>query len=430
MLIYYTLLLYLVGATEDSTAEEEYVFAIPRLGIIAESAPPQILLTTSSSNTVNIDVSISDGSFRNSRQIDQHNPTIVSLPSRVRMAPEDDTPQDKTVIIRSSEMISVFAIDNEGSNGDGFVAYPSSLLGTDYRIASYSPLQLWPSFFCISALFPNTSIRVKTMAGMESVILLKKYESYRFDGATFEDLSGTLVTSNEPISVVSGVYTQVSIGSPDYTAHVDGLLEQLPDVTKWGSKFFLGPFSTLSSGYKFRVFTRNIRTTLDISGESISISPESFYEGDVVGDTVTSIESDFPVMIAQYMKSSGADNLERGDPSMLIVPPATSFTNSAKFYVYQYTLIDHTYYINVMIECHNVNGLTLDNTLLTQTGNVKSTNDNLMCCVREQVSPGQHSISHTNQMVKFAVIVYAICDVDDCQSSYAYPANAYYSQGT
>ena len=405
------------------------MFTIPRLGIIAESAPPQILLTTSSSNTVDINLNVSDGSFRMSRQIDQYSSAIISLPSRVRMAPGDEK-QNKTIIIRSSDMISVHVMDNQGSNGDGFVAYPSSLLGTDFRIASYSPLSLWPSFFCISALFPNTSIRVKNVAGIESHILLKKYESYRFDGATSEDLSGTLVRSNEPISVVSGVYTQIPIGPPDYNA-VDGLLEQLPDVTKWGRKFFLGPFSYLNSGYKFRVFTRNIRTTLIISGVdtmSMSISPESFYEGDVVGDTVTSIESDYPVMIAQYMKSSGADSPERGDPSMLIVPPATSFTNSAKFYVYQYTK-NHSYYINVMIECNNVNGLVLDNLPSTHTWNVISTNDNLMCCVREQVSPGQHSISHTNQMVKFAVIVYAICDVADCKSSYAYPASAYYSQG-
>ena len=59
----------------------------------------------------------------------------------------------------------------------------------------------------------------------------------------------------------------------------------------------------------------------------------------------------------------------------------------------------------------------------------KQTENTTMCYASHIVSFGQHSITNSNPMAAFYVSVYCICE-SECDSSYAYSANAYYSQGT
>ena len=160
----------------------------------------------------------------------------------------------------------------------------------------------------------------------------------------------------------------------------------------------------------------------------ITIEAGRFYEGDVTGDTIVSFTSDEPVMVIQYMKGHSVNKPPRGDPSMLLAPPFSTFSNHVTFPAFQYLFKRsmHTYFINLIVKCNNVDGLIFDETKVTDWDTIK-TDDNSTCCVRGEVSAGLHTVSHVSPLAKFAVLVYAICDT--CQSSYAYPAKAYYSHG-
>ena len=175
----------------------------------------------------------------------------------------------------------------------------------------------------------------------------------------------------------------------------------------------------------------NISTTLSISNEinTIELGAESFYEGDVSEDGLITISADHPVMVVQYMKGSRANNPARGDPSMVVIPPITSFTrNTVTFPVIEYTIEKaHSYYINVITECTNVQGLLFDNTIAIRDWERLTTDDQVMCCVRGNVTTGHHSVSHTDPMATFSVLVYAICE--GCTSSYAYMASLFYLEG-
>ncbi|XP_072046879.1 uncharacterized protein [Amphiura filiformis] len=408
---------------EDTNEQSEFVFSIPFLFQFSIERPPHVYITTSSIVPILSTLTIpgADG-YQVSNEINRNNPVDITL--SIDEVGVDvhlrSGVQNKTVFVRTSGDSLVFAIDNEVS-ATAYQVYPTSRLGSEYYVASYKPYdQSRPSFFCISSVYSNTIVNITTPRGQTYQISLKQYESYRFNGDGDEDLSGTFVQSNKPIAVTTGAITYVGLPGEDVCC-IDGLIKQLPPVHSWGYKFTLTPFLSLNSGYVYRVFTTIYSATLHMSDGSIThIAAESFHEEDVTGDTVVSFTSDQPVMVVQYMKGYSVNTPGRGDPSMLIVTPITSFTADVTFPVIKNIHpLGHTYYINVIIECEYLDGVLLDETPFMSSDSLH-TSDNSTCCLRSTVSAGHHTVSHTQPMARFSVIVYAISE--GVPFSYAYSA--------
>ena len=329
----------------------------------------------------------------------------------------------KTIIVRSNGFVSVFGIDNEHYAGDGFFVLPSSQLGTRYRIASYTPQKKgdgssFPSFFSVSALANDeTLIDFMTKSGEEYSIRLAPFESFRFDGEDNEDITGTVLVAGKPVAVLSGV--QADIPANVQTGG-DGLLSMFPPEESWGTNFVMAPYMERKSGYLYRVISTNQTTTLTISNVgTIQIQGNECYEGDVTGDTMVRIISDLPVMVVQYMKGFSTESPNKGDPSMLIIPPLQSFGSYVTFPVIPRTRTGHVFYINVIIDCINAPGLIFDDSTPMSGWNTLKTSDNEFCAVRGNVGSGVHSVGHSNPLVKFSVIIY---NSQELASSYVYPA--------
>ena len=86
----------------------------------------------------------------------------------------------------------------------------------------------------------------------------------------------------------------------------------------------------------------------------------------------------------------------------------------------------YTYYITVIAEC-----TAFDNQFQLDDADIdlhqKQAKNATMCYASHIVSSGSHSVTHTNPMATFYISVYCICE--RYKSSYAYLANAYYTQG-
>ena len=416
---------------ENAEWVQEHVFTVPffRYGV----GDPHVLITTSSRKRVNVTLIIPGVGFEINKAISKDSSLCdIDLSSMntngkdIRML-KDVGKQNTTVIVRSSDMVNVHAISNDYEDGDGFVVIPTNLLGTTYYVASYRPAFKYdPVFVCITALHENTSVFIRTKR-TQMTETLRQYESYRFDGDQYEDVSGSLVQSDKPIAVISGVHTKVPRSSSGF---VDGLLVHVPPTNMWGRKFSIVPIQSINSGYLFRVQTLNISTTLNMSDDTIvDIRPEiqgqrSFYEAAITGDEVISFTSNQPVMVVQYTKSDSD-----GNPAMLIIPPITRFGQNVTFPVVQFedgARYEYTHFITVIAKCRAIEeGFRLDKTVVDWYR--KRPIDDEMCYASRNVSSGQHSITHTNPMVTFYVSVYGICQ--KCDSSYAYSAKAYYLQG-
>ena len=159
-------------------------------------------------------------------------------------------------------------------------------------------------------------------------------------------------------------------------------------------------------------------------GNIFEISPGSFYEADITENKGISFTSNHPVMLAQYVKSE-SHWPPRGDPAMLIVPPITHFGHNVTFSVFQFA-DEHTHFITVIADCAAFDKrFKLDDVEVNWYE--EPTKNATMCYASRSVSTGPHTITHTNPMATFYVSVHGICE--SCDSSYAYSAKAYYSQG-
>ncbi len=382
---------------------------------------PRVIITTASLESVYVTVSAPGVGFETTTSVSRYQHAEIPLPTDVRIS--DTGVSIKTVIVTqpSSTIVSVHVIDNEYESGDGFLALPMSQLGNTFYIMSYVPFyhetDYNPAFICVSASEYGAMVQITSKSGQKTQFDLQPFESFRYDAGYYDDLTGTLVESSTPISVVSGVFTRVPHGA---SQGADGLLEQIPPVESWGQKFILAPFLGRSSGYIYKVLTGSKPATLQISHllSQVDLEAGQWYEGDVKDDTVIRIDSDQPVMVFQYMKSN-----QEGDPyepAVMMVPPMNSYDKSVvTFPVFDCTFADDFQYnIHVIIDCDYASDLKLDEDTSMSYWERLKTADNKMCVVRGRVSTGVHSVSHEKKSARFMVAVYGLHLV----SSYAYPA--------
>ena len=108
--------------------------------------------------------------------------------------------QNTTIIVRSSDLMSVHVISNGYGGGDGFVVIPTNQLETMHYVASYQPSSgYYPAFVCITALYTNTSVYIHTKRKRMRVTLLQ-YESYALTVARMKIYAGVLCKVTTPLS--------------------------------------------------------------------------------------------------------------------------------------------------------------------------------------------------------------------------------------
>ena len=419
-----TLFCILTGKCDNSGRQDQiFAFTIPAVDNDTISSP-NVTVTTSSRIPVKVTLSIPNLSFEKNTSVDRYHNYNISLPPSI-LFKQGEGKQNKTIIVRSSGMVSVHVIENDGRNGlgDGFIVYPTDQIGKRYYVAAYSPnFSKDLPFFSVTAL-EHARITVKTKSGQLLSEQLKRYESYRFDGDALQDISGTFIQSDSPITVISGVRTWVPSGRC-----CDGnLLEQLLPVSKWKKNYFLASFKYLNS-FIYRVYSSDLSTSVNISisdgeNDQIEIAAEDFYEGDIDGDKMLSITSEEAVMVVQYMITNTTTFPSPGSPAMVLAQPDSSFISTVTFPVFGFFSLGESsfyYYISVIIECSQITGLIINGTI-SERDRLASF-DKSMCVVRGLVYQGLYSVYHIDSNIVFSVSVYAYGKFSTV-GSYAYLAN-------
>ena len=385
---------------QSGTLGTQFVFNFPMPFDPVNS--PTVLISTPSLNPVSVSVSVPGIGFYTQNIITRDQHAEVVLPSSAYLELVSYS-QNKTVVVSADDKVSVYGVTSYGYHGDGFVSLPTNALGKKYMVVTYGPTfsSSKPSEFSISALEDETDIQINLPDSIQNIsVTLKAYQSYQFyDG--YNDLTGSVIDANKPIAVLAGVELA---DVPDGNGP-DGLLEMLPSVDSFGSNFILAPFKNRTQGYVYRVITPT-KVNISISGigyfHDFDLDAGQMYEGDVLGDAITLITSDKPVLIMQYMKG---DRDDMGDAAMIIVPPKEMFAGNVTFPVYDSPYYsDYRYYINIVSECSDGQGLMYDDTLLDDGFDTISRNG--MCAFRSEVNPGTHSVGHINSDATFAVLVY------------------------
>ncbi len=336
----------------------------------------------------------------------------VGLPTGVQRTENDKIAQTGIHIV-STVPISLYGLNQLQATTDAYLALPTPWLGTEHFAISYGGSYAGSQFLIVGA-HDDTQITItpSNKAGSREKdipyqIILQQGETYRLvaDGVN-GDLTGSLVVSNKPVAFFSGhECTQVPAGR----LACDFIIEQLPPVSSWGKQFITVPLASRKNGDTFRALAAENDTAIYINNSHIITLQRGQYYEFILKDP-SLIESDKPLLLAQYSNSGGFDGVT-ADPFMMLVIPAGQ-------YLSQYVVTTpaqgiRNNYINIVIPELAAGTLKLDGQPISAT--FRTLAGTRYQTVQLTVEPGQHTIEAA---APFGAYIYGF----DVWDSYGYPA--------
>ena len=256
------------------------------------------------------------------------------LPVDLAYFGENETVTSKAVRVATSTDVSIVATNLASGNGSAgsYMAIPESALGTEYYVVGPPP----PSLVKVGVIATRngTSIEVKPSAALQGrtsadsfTVNMNAGEVFFFSG---QGLSGTKVSSNSPIAVVSGSEC-MRYG----TGACEQVIEMLPQVSFLGREHHvIRDLNSKSSSLNTPVgiVATQDATDIWINGSQIAVlnSGESYFatlnEMGTVSSIVTSAK---PIVMAQFTNAgSFTASGWAGDTAMQVVTPVEQYVSS------------------------------------------------------------------------------------------------------
>jgi len=314
--------------------------------------------------------------------------------------------------------VTVYGLNRAKETTDAYLGLPVTALGQRYRLVDYEPFigskydmasLSYGSFLSAVATQDNTTVSVTP----DSRSSQKPFTVALSSGQVFEwesldaSLTGSVVTSDKPVSVFSGNRcTRVPLA---YAA-CDHLVEQMMPTTTWGKTFVTYPLYGRTQD-TFRIVADVDGTQITVNKKSgtvnHSLSAGEFWE--FMSGEPMAVTSNQPIEVAQYSNSENFDNTV-SDPFMVLVPPyEQGFTDS----VFATPTSGFTNYVNITAPTANIADVKLDGKAIPndQWQAIPGSDYSGMSA---PISAGNHSISSPAPL---QTIVYGFADYD----SYGYP---------
>ncbi len=298
--------------------------------------------------------------------------------------------EKKAIHIVSDQPMNIFAMNWSPSSADAAVIFPVDAIGDEYYAMCYdahideqangSPGNGKNSEFLVVASEDNTKISITPTkvtdqlkpANVPFQITLNKGELYQVQSMNHAnlagqgDLTGSYVKSDKPIAFYSGSWS-TTIPADLTVSAWDHLYEQIPPVRSWGRKFVTVPLKGRSED-RFRIIASEDKTNIRIGNNNpFVLSKGKFYEFVLKQDQPSLIESDHPILLAQFMVSNSIDRPPGisqanwdGDPLMLIISPVDQTRENVAFVAYDSPNIKSKYYVNVVTKIESSSYISLD----------------------------------------------------------------------
>jgi hypothetical protein len=380
----------------------------------------QLFIASGTSNLVKVTVNKSTTSYK----IAANTAITVDLQG-AGVTRSSETISDQSVHVTSTAPITMYGYDVWdggagflGGSPDGFLALPTAGLGTKYYTVNYYDAKFagTPTVgeYVVVATQDNTNVTFTTKAhtrgpsGMAGHNTDDTWTTSLMKGQTYmvqstgnyigtDDLSGSLVTSNHPIALLSG--HQISpIDVQESSA--DHLLEMVPPVDKWGTQYFdmpmagrtvCGDYIRILSGEDGNKITYNGNGPLNLDAGAWAEIPTV-----TVPEVFTSINGK-KFLTIQYSYSQGYQgDPGTADPFMILMTPQEQFEKRMIFrtplpakngsfnnYLTCITLLDSIYTIKI-------NGLSI--TSYGTVGQKTFSNTNpVMAAIRVKLPAGSNS---------------------------------------
>ncbi len=306
-----------------------------------------------SSVRTKVDVSIKGSNYKNTIEVLPNNVNLLEI-DKIFIEPTSDDfenpkPSDlyksMAVNIKSEYPILVYVFLKHIQNSDGFFAIPTIGASEKYISMNYFSSKftngLIPSYTTIVSHYDSTNINLKLGGGnlADDNIVFKDGESLKTGESTMkmmnsgdvlllgtsgnlQDISGSLIESDKPISIISGVnetYMPIDTGDFDYITNME-----FP-TKSWGKQFYFTPLIRRIKGAYFRIYASEDNTNIYVEGEFIGNIQkgggagygEAYIEVPT-GNRNSCITSDKPVAVTYYNTYEGHKEIGIYDNEPLI----------------------------------------------------------------------------------------------------------------
>ena len=280
----------------------------------------------------------------------------------------------------------------------------------------------------VLSITPTQAITVGTTsvsAGATGQITLNRRETLLLRSSN--DLTGTRVETNKQVSFFSG---HECTNVPSTVTYCDLILEQLPPVQSWGTRFATAPLLARNSYDRFRIIAGDLAAHVIIQcieangaagySDEVNLNSYDFHTVDIPSTDFCWIEGTEKILVAQFCIGSSADGVA-SDPFMAIVPPVDQYSNSYTLATVPSVVQTYTHYLNILIpeafyqlDQIFLNGVALSGSSVVSINRFGVTQVRV---VRTTVSEGVQTLYHTNPLAQLGVIIYGFGTFN----SYGYP---------
>ena len=273
-------------------------------------------------------------------------------------------------------------------------------------------------------LSPNRVIN----PGVAFTIQLHRMETFLI--ATVPDLTGTSITSDKPLTVISG---HECAYIPSNFGYCQQIIEQVPPTVTWGKTFLLTPYFGKPERY-YKIVGAESETTLsftcnDGTIETILLNSNGDHATRAsFNNSYCSLVSNNPVLVSQL--GPGTELGGTGDPVISVIPPVEQHTKEIYFSFFDDLPNIQAHYISIATTSRDTN-ILMDGKPLSVTWNSIPDKDNKVIGYGAHVNMTAmimnlatnntyHSITTSSSETKISLLVYGF----GSYSGYSYSAGA------
>ena len=393
-----------------------------------------ILVTTTEEYPVSYYIEAPSVGYYHSGNVSAGNEVILNLSSSVEVSSQYE--QNKGIYITiDSDNVNVIGQNLERHTTDSFLALPIMELDDVYVYYGMSvPSGYDHSAILIVGTENNTMMNLTTTQSVSisvgntvTYLILGRQYSFAVNRLqtvyieSVNDLSGTKIVTNRPVSVFSG---HECANVPSNVGACSHLIEQIPPTALWGKVYYSAPLAGKRS-YTIKVLAAYNSTTVNMycnnTRESYSINEGQFINRISQMKEYCAIYSNNKVLLLQLSHGGSEDPNHYGDPMMTLVPGTGQYLNQFDFSTIRdpsQTGYDHYVNIVVMAQYYQPNMIFLtaggvNRSLATQQWVPIQVNSITEAYATQVTIPeGIIHIVHTNPAAQMTVIVYGFKQAD------------------
>lgn len=358
--------------------------------------------------------------------LDVNGLAIVNLPRAAELRDANDLIENKGINVTAQREVAVYGFNRVRYTSDAFLALPSDVTGRAYLVQAYKNNfsgvpDLAGSQFAIVAGEDETTVQIRPtasaagrFAGVSYTITLNQGETYqlRTMGDTPNDLSGTVIRSDKPISVFGGHRT-TTVPSSNYF-YADHLVEQLLPVERAGTYFPIAPLKFRSAD-TYRIMATENSTTVSVDGINVAtLNAGEIHQ--VMLSSAGRIEADKPVHLTQFANSADYEGGNLGDPFMMNVLHNGLFQPRYELHIPSSGF--GTNVINVIVQTAEI-GIVSRNGVVIPVGEFFGVPGTTYSYAQLTVGTGVHRLQSRSG---FAVYAYGWAEFD----SYGFPGGTFF----